>query len=62
MMPTAPVKVEHDDFPIACSVFVAKLKGTPDEIWSKVLANRYGQRKFVYSEWRAALANIKAGK
>ena len=38
-----------------------KLKVTDDEIWAKLLTSKHGQKKFVYSEWRAALASVKAG-
>jgi hypothetical protein len=62
MSKTAPQSVskEHDDFPVSFADFAAKLKGTPDEVWTRVLRVSCGQQKNVYSVWREALASVKA--
>ena len=61
-MAALPPKAEHEDFPVACQAFIARLKGTADEVWSKLMTARFGQKKFLFSEWRAALAALKKGE
>ena len=50
---------EHDEFPVPFAHFAAKLKGTPDEVWTKYLASLHGASKNMYSEWRAHLEAAK---
>jgi hypothetical protein len=55
------VATEHDDFPVAFEAFASRLKGTDDEVWTRVLCASCGTQKNVYSAWRAALAAVKKG-
>lgn len=44
--------VEH---PIPLAVFTASLKGTSDEVFSRLLRIRHGVEKHTTAEWRALL-------
>ena len=57
-----PAVQEHNDFPVSFADFSTALKGTDDEIWTKLLKNKFGAQKKHFPAWRAALAAVKAGK
>jgi hypothetical protein len=61
LVKTPAGKHEHDDFPVSFRDFASVLVGTPDEIWTRVLASRFGNMKMLHSQWRAALVTVKTG-
>jgi len=49
-----------DDFPLPIARFAALIKGTEDEVYTKLLAKTAGKMRFVESEWRALLDKLKS--
>ena len=53
------LKSLNDDFPVPFAVFAAKLKDTPEEVWTKHLQNLYGNRKISERQWGKLLASVQ---
>jgi hypothetical protein len=49
----------NDDFPVNVEVFISRLKGTPDEVWVKLLRNAHGREKHSERDWLAVLNAVK---
>lgn len=58
--PNAALPTPSDDFTLPLAAFLAHLKGTEDEIWSKLLRVKHGTETRVFSSWKQALAALKA--
>jgi len=50
---------DHDEFPVNFTAFASRIKGTPNEVWTKLLKIEYGSAKMLISEWRSALETLK---
>ena len=46
-------------FPVPIQQYLRTLKGTPDEVWSKVLAIHYSTEKHTMDEWAALLNGLR---
>jgi hypothetical protein len=51
----------NDDFPVSFPVFAAKLAGTDEEIWTKLLKAAHGKKKMSELAWGKLLDSIKKG-
>lgn len=51
----SPMPTGNEEFPIPCRRFIATLRGTPDEIWSKHLQIQHGIENHTMTEWRNLL-------
>ena len=47
--------VLNDDFPVALGKFLPLLRGTPDEVWGKILTLDHGQEKHTEAGWMVIL-------
>jgi hypothetical protein len=54
-----PDSAQNATFPVPISRFLATLKGTSDEIWTKLLKDNFGTEKHTMVEWGAVLATVK---
>lgn len=46
-------------FPVPLAVFAKGLKGTPDEIWSRLLKIRHGSEKHTPVEWQRLIERAR---
>lgn len=53
---SAPPQTE---LPIPCRQFIASLKGTTDEVWSRLLKNDHGVKNLTPAAWRETLTQLK---
>lgn len=45
-------------FPIPLTAFLAKIRGTKDEVWGRLLKIHHGREKRTEADWRAAIGKI----
>lgn len=49
---TVPDIEVGQEFPVPLKAFLATLKGTPDEVWSRLLQAGHGREKHTLAGWR----------
>lgn len=47
-------------FPVPLPRFLARLKGTPDQVWSRLLTAAHGKERHTQAEWLEVLAGYKS--
>ena len=57
--PTKDFSAFNDDFPVSLNVFLQRIAGTHDEVWSKLLKNAYGTDKRSERGWAMLLDTVK---
>ena len=50
---------QPDEFPVPFAVFAAALKGTHEEVYTKLLRITHGDRPRLPSEWRERLRSLR---
>ena len=50
---------QPNEFPVPFAVFAATLRGTHDEVYTKLLKSMHGDRPRMPSDWHARLASVR---